>query len=299
MAFAKRIINLQFQLGQGDFGTAGQDTVDLTGLRCSAQITKGGGGKWSTSLDLRVWGMPLDLMNKLTVLNKQIFPQQRFNNVIVSAGDDKGGVAVVFKGSIMEAWAEGQDPPDIVFHVSAFSGMFERFKPIPPTSYNGTVDVATAFKGIANQMGLDFENNGVTGSISNPYWPGDAGSQIAAMAKAANCDAFIDTVTSTLVATPKGGARGTQAVLLSKDTGLVGYPNFSQTGVQLKSLYNPNLVFLGRVTVQSQLTAANGTWVIAAIDHELESQVPGGAWFTNVECSQLGHELPLIGNVGR
>jgi hypothetical protein len=118
------------------------------------------------------------------------------------------------------------------------------------------------------------------------------------MAKAVNCDAFIDTVTSTLVATPKGGARGTQAVLLSKDTGLVGYPNFTQNGVQLKSLYNPNLVFLGRVTVQSQFTGANGNWVVAAIDHELESGVPGGAWFTNVECSQLGHELPILRRVG-
>jgi hypothetical protein len=297
MAFAKRIINLQFQLGQGDFGTAGQDTVDLTGLRCSVQITKGGGGNWMTSLDLRVWGMPIDLMNKLTVLNKLAYPQQRYNNVTVMAGDDQSGVAVAFQGTIQEAWAEGHEPPDIVFHVSANAGMFERFKPIPPTSYNGSVSASLAFNGIAQQIGLTLENNGVVAMIPTPYWPGDAGSQIKAIAKAANCEAFIDTVASKLVIIPKGGGRGT-AVLLNSASGLVGYPSFTQSGVQLKSLYKPSLVFLGQVVVESEFTGANGTWVIAAIDHQLESGVPGGSWFTNVECGQLGHELPIIGRVG-
>ena len=294
MDFAKRIINLQFQLGQGDFGTAGQDTVDLTGLRCSAQITKGGSGQWMTSLDLRVWGMPLDTMNKLTVLNKLAYPQQRYNNVTVSAGDEQNGVAVAFQGTIQEAWADGNNPPDVVFHVSAFSGMFERFTPIPPTSYNGSVSASLAFAGIAQQVGLTLENNGVVASIPNPYWPGDMGSQIKAIAQAANCDAFIDQPNSKLVIIPKGGARGT-AVLLNSETGMVGYPTFTQNGVQLRSLYKPSLAYKGQVTVQSEFTAANGTWVIAAINQDLESQVPGGAWFTDIECTLIGQEAAIIG----
>lgn len=43
MTFAKRRIDLEFQLGLGAFGDGGLDTVRISGLRCSANISKTGG----------------------------------------------------------------------------------------------------------------------------------------------------------------------------------------------------------------------------------------------------------------
>lgn len=292
--FSRRIIELTFMLGEGDFGEAGMDTVTLSGLRCSANITKAGGVSMS-NLDLRVWGMSLDQMNKLTVLNKLAYPQQRFNTVVVSAGDEDSGLSVVFQGTIQEAWADGRDAPDMMFHVAAFSGLFESIKAVPPTSFKGTVDVATVVAGIAQQMGLSLENSGVTGKIADPYLPGALGSQLRSIARAAHISYHIDTTDQTLAIWPQGKSRDGELVEVSAASGMVGYPAFTQNGVQLVTLYNPSLVFGRSIVVKSQLTAANGTWVIASVSHNLDSDLPGGQWFTEIECNLLGQEVAIIG----
>lgn len=291
--FSKRRINLQFQLGEGDFGEGGADTVEIKGLRCSANITKSGGVSQS-SLDLRVWGMPLSTMNRLTVLNKLLQAQQRQNSVVVSAGDDDSGVAVCFVGTIHEAWADGRDMPDIMFHVSAASGLLN-IKPVPPISFNGTVDVATVVSGIAQNLGLSLENSGVTGTIDAPYLPGSVGSQLRAIAVAAHFEYTIDEEQEVLAIWPKGAARGGAVVKISPDTGMIGYPSFTQNGVQVSTLFNPSLVFGRTINIESDFTAANGSdWVIAAVTHSLDADIPGGQWFTQVECTLLSYGGPGI-----
>lgn len=293
MSLARRIINLRFVLDKGSFNTKGDDVVDVTGLRVSANVTKAGTAS-NANCELRVWGMPLSLMNKLTVLNKLAYGQQINNTVIVSAGDEENGVSVLFQGTIQEAWVEAKQPPDVMFYVRANSGMYRALQPIPPTSYKGNVDGAFALSGLAQQIGLQLVNHGVTGQIRNPYWPGAAKQQLDKMCQALNCIAFVDDVKHVLHVWPKGAARKDAAVLLSPSTGLVGYPTYTQNGIAVRSIYNPNLSFGRKVRIESQLTAASGEWAIAAISHNLDANMPGGEWFSEAQCARIGGPLPII-----
>lgn len=289
MAFVKRSIDLRFQLGTGQFGEDGSNVVELSGLRATANITKAGGVSMS-SLDLRVFGMPIDVMNKLTILNKLRYTDSRFNTVTVSADG-----AVCFMGILSEAWADIQAAPDAQFHASAFTGLLEAVKPVPPVSYNGTVDVATVLAGIAAQMQpvRTLENSGVDARINDPYLPGTLRDQALAVARAANINLYIDD--TVLAIWPAGAARGGLVPVLSAETGMVGYPQFTQNGIMIRTLYNPSLVFGQTVEVQSALTPANGKWTIAAISHNLDANTPGGAWFTSIECGLLGQTVAVIG----
>lgn len=286
MAFAKRIIKLRFSLAQGEL-SSGSDTVDFDGLRCSVNIVKV--GKGFARAEVQVWGMSLDLMNKLTVLNKVRYEQQRFNTLVISAGDEDSGVSTCFGGIIREAWADGREMPDVMFHVSADSALYETLKPIPPTSYKGSVDAATVLAGLTLQMGdgWSFENSGVTAQIDNPYLPGSLKSQIIAICDAANCEHYFDGANKILAVWPKGASRDGAEVLLSKDTGLVAYPAFTQSGIKATTLYNPSLDFGRKVKVESGFKSANGSWRVSDLAHRLESGVPGGQWFTDIECSFL------------
>lgn len=294
MTFASRRIDLQFHLGAGAFGEDGSDTVDLTGLRSSANITKSGGVSMS-ALELRVWGMPLDIMNKLTILNKLRYTDSRFNTVTVSAGDDDKGMAVCFTGIISEAWVDARSAPDVAFHVAAFTGLLDAVKPVPPVSYKGSVDVATVMAGIAAQMQptRTLENSGVDTRISNPYLPGTLRDQALAVARAAGINLLIDD--TVLAIWPEGGTRGSAVPIISAASGMVGYPQFTQNGIALTTLYDPSLVFGQTVEVQSALAPANGQWTIASISHNLDALVPGGQWFTRVECGLLGQAVPVVG----
>lgn len=294
MTLVRRKIDLSFTLGTGSFGESGADTVEISGLRTSATITKSGGVSMS-QLELRVWGMPLDTMQKLTVLNKLAYAQERANSVTVRAGDDENGVGVVFTGTIKEAWADASNPPDVEFTVSAFTGGLDAVRPVAPTSYNGPVAVDVALSSIAAQMvpPRTLENSGVQTILDSPYLPGTLRDQALAVARAARCDMLIDD--NVIAIWPSGQARGVLSLDLSPETGLVGYPQFTQNGIALTALYTPSLVFGQKVKVTSALGAANGEWQVAAVQHSLDAEIPGGQWFTRIECGLLGAPAPVIG----
>lgn len=304
MTLAKRSIDLTFQLGVGAFGEDGQNTVDLSGLRCSANVTKTGGVSMSR-LELTVYGMPLEAMNKLTVLNQLARGSARLNQVAVSAGDTKRGMAVVFTGGISEAWVDVEDV-GAVFRVTAMTGLLDSLRPIKPTSFNGTVDVATAMAGIAAQMAppRTLENSGVNVQVRDVYKPGTALDQIRSLAREANINAVLDDP-NILAIWPADSARGSFATtdigtpdgslvpIVSAATGMVGYPKFTQNSILFKTLYDPSMVFGRKVEVQSVLEPANGIWTIGQLTHNLDSEIPGGAWFTSVEAGRLGNPLPI------
>lgn len=295
MAFAQRYLDFRFVLSQGSYGDGSSDTVDLKGLRASANITRAGGNS-QASAELRIWGVPLDVANRLTVLQILAYPELKPNTVIVSAGDEINGSSVVFEGTIQEAWVDASAAPDVMFHVAAFTSQYERLQPIPPTSYNGSVDASVALAGIAAQLNYGLENNGVTARLDNPYWPGDLGSQLRKICEAADCQYDLDDGNRILAIWPRGGNRSSAApIMISKDTGLVGYPAFTEQGCRFTNLYNPNLAYRREVEVHSDLTAANGTWTIANVNHNLDALIPGGRWFTEIECILAGHSLPIIG----
>lgn len=285
MTFSRRHIDLEFRLGEGAFGDGGHNTVKVSGLRVSANISKAGGVSM-TSLQLRVYGLPLSVMNQLSTLGKPLVAGRK-NTITVEAGSDDTGQSVCFIGTIFQAWADLTSSPDGVFLVEAHTGLLDALRPLPPTSINGSADAATVISGLAQQMGYTFENSGVSVQLSYPYFSGTGRDQAYACAQAANIDILIDG--TTLAIWPKTGSRKGASVLLSKDTGLVGYPTWTANGLVLTSLFNPNITFGGNVEIKSIITPACGTWTVFKVDHDLESEVPGGKWFTRLEATVLGH----------
>jgi hypothetical protein len=288
-SFVRRHIEAQFQLGEGDFGSAGSNVVKLSGLRTSATITKA--GKVMSSLDLRIWGMKLDMMNKLTQLNTETLVDARRNSITLMAGDDEGGMSVAFQGNIQTAWADFAGMPDTVFHLSAFAGTIDKLKPVKPTSYNGSVDVATVASGIAAQMDPPkaLENSGVSAQISNPYLPNSLDDQLRTICDHANCEYAIEN--DVVAIWPRGKARNGANIVISPETGLVGYPTFSSNGIDFVTLYNPNIVYGRNVDLKSDLKS--GTFTVYDVVHTLEAEMPDGQWFTAVGCGRPGESLPV------
>jgi hypothetical protein len=290
-SFSRRRINVRFTLGRGDFGAAGADAVEANGYRVSASIVKTGGESMS-NLSLKIWGLSLDVMNKLTILGTGIAQNGRENNTVtVSAGDDDSGLAVVFRGIMSECWVDTRDAPRVALVVSAFTGLIDNLKPVPPLSYKGTVDAATVMAGIAAQMSppIPLVNSGVDVQFVNPYWPGTLRAQALAAAREGQFNLFMDD--TELAIWPNGGARDGLIPFVSPDTGMVGYPMHTQAGIQIMTLFNPSIVFGRRVRISSELVPAIGdTWTPSSIAHDLESELPGGKWFTTFECNLLGQE---------
>ena len=291
MSYLVREIDVTIHLGKGAFGNSGFDTVSLTGLRVAATITKAGGLSWN-SADIRIYGVPLAIMNQLSTLGLK-YLDQRNNTVTLTVGDSSGK-AIVFVGTIQDGYADFGSQPEVAFHIFAVTAGFDRMKPVPPTSYKGATDVVTIISGMAAQAGYNFTNNGVTGVVlSNPYHAGTIPDQIKEVARAAGINVAIDdasTGTNQCVIWPKGGSRAGSIPTISPASGLIGYPTFNSQGITFKTLFNPAIGFGATIQMQSSITPACGNWDVIGLVHELESITPGGQWTTVVDAARVGSD---------
>lgn len=298
-SFARNRIAVTFQLGtasatsgsaeqQLTFAESGTDTVQLTGLRCAASVRNSGGASQG-ELDLRVYGLTESMMNQLSgQMNGLPYVVRRNNRVVVQAGTDATGLGVLYSGNVSNAWANYDAAPEVFFHVLALGAYQAAISPVQASSYKGSVDAAVVLADIAKLAGMRFENSGVSGiMLSNPNYPGTALDQIAACAHAAGVNFVVDG--NTLAIWPKGGSRQGAVPEVSPASGLIGYPIITPSGIELRTRYNPALVFGSTVKVQSSRAAACGTWLIVQLNHTLESETPDGAWFSHVTCYPFGN----------
>lgn len=285
-SFIKRRIEVDFTLVQGSF-SGGGTTSTVTGLRCGAYIDKVGSPGIPT-LQLVIFGMPLSLMNKLSTLGHP-YSSVPFNTITVRAGDDNIGLPVVFVGNIQQAWVDLNRAPDAAFNVIANPLAQAANAPTQPVSFTGAADVVTLMSGFADKMDMTFENNGVVAgsfNLSTPYFAGSLLQQAQACARAAGINWIADD--GVLAIWPRGGYRSSvKTLVLSPETGLLGYPTYTLQGVIAKTVFNPSLQFGAQFKIESSITPANGLWTVFRVTHDLESETPDGAWFTDVEATNF------------
>lgn len=284
MSFVQRLINVQFDLANGVFAGGG-NSLNVTGLRVTARISVPGGASPSV-LDAAIYGLSLSQMNQLSTVGTQI-DRQAQNKVTVTAGDAQSGMAVVYKGTLNWAYVDARGMPNVALRVQGSAGSYEAVKPVQPTSVKGSSDVAQIMQQLAQQMGLQFENNGVSSKLANVYLSGSARLQALTLAQHAGIEHVIDR--GTLAIWPPGQSRN-GTVMISPATGMVGYPMFDQASVVVQTIFDPAIAYGGTMQVQSSVTPACGAWTIKNVDLELESQVPHGRWFATLTGVRQGQD---------
>lgn len=273
----KKSLLTRIILGTSSFDEAGNNTITLEGFRTVAEIDKAGGVQMST-LRAKIYGVKQNDMNAITTLTWR--PRSLIPNRIEIYAIDGAAQTLVFAGNIVNAWGDYNAMPDVYLHIQAQAAFFAQIKAVPPRSYNGQIDIATVAKQIAQDMGLAFENTGVNIQLNTIYLSNTNLEQLKELVQTANVALYIDD--KTLAITPLNVPRKGLVPLISRETGLIGYPTFDKVGVNFQTLFNPAVTFGGAVNLKTDLDQANGQWVVTSMSHRLESEKPGGAWFSNL-----------------
>lgn len=298
--FVKRRIDVSFRLGSGaTYDTTQSNTALSSGLRVSATINKAGSVGMPT-LIAKIFGLQPSIVKGISTLGN-VYGAALNNQVTLSAGDDQSGMGVVFTGVIDSAWADFQEPANPTLSVRAHTGLLESLRPLPPTSFNGSADVATIISSIAKQMGWDFDNSGVSVQIRNAYLSGTGREQAYKAADMANIRIMMDTMPSgsnVIAIWPQGGLRDGVAPFISPQSGMVMAPAWEDNALVVKTLFNPSVstgeigtsgVLVGSsINVESSVPNATGSWQVFGIQHELVTETPEGAWFTTIHCNNIG-----------
>lgn len=281
MSFTKRRIEATITLGQGQFGANLGDTITLSGYRIRAEMNQWFGDSCS-DCNAVIYGLPISTINQLTQMGQAVSGLRLGNTLTIAAGDENEVLRTYFTGTIWSATAQMQAAPDIALVITAQIGLGAAMKPVGASSYAGSVPVAQIMSDLAKEAGLTFENNGVTGVLRNPYLPYTTLEKIKTCARAAGCYWFIRN--GNLSIWPANGNRATAPIpIISPTNGLLGYPAYTQGGVVLRTLLNPDFEIGKQFEVQgSIMTPANRIWTASSVKHSIESQMPNGAWFTDI-----------------
>lgn len=324
--FVQRVVQVSVQLAQntqtnqpstfqgtGVAGADGTNQVNLIGHRVSAHI-ENSGSPADGRARVKVWGMAPSLMNQLSTLGL-VFNLVPKNTLTITAGQVVNGVpqlSTVFSGTVWAAYGDYSNQPDVPFIFECLSGASDATSNVPPSSFQGQQKVADMMAGFARQMNLGFENNGVTQTLNNAYFTGGAKVQADKCARAAGISWGIING-NVLAIWPKGGNRNTpQPIVISRETGMISYPAFTQQGIIVKTLFNPQIAFGGLVEVRSSLLGAiaaaqpnqaNATgntttfptqWAVNKLDLDLEANLPDGQWMSSVYAYNPSYARSII-----
>lgn len=290
-------------------------TYNITGARARCRITNAGAPAGG-SAQIAIYGLSQSLMNQLATLGMVVDSVSK-NSILVSAGTASNGDAsaananavpfagfpVVFGGTIWFAYGDYDAMPEVPFRITAQTGLFNAVQSVAPASFTGSTSIVSIMQGFANQLGVPFENNGVSGNLSNPYFPGTVLQQMYQAAEHANVHAQLVDGGTKLAIWPIGGSRTSQTnvPLVSLNTGMITTPSFAQNGWMIvKMLYNPDVVFGGNIQVQSQnVPQANKLWTVYKLDFALDTLFPGGDWMATAYCYPKGVNAPAPPTVGQ
>lgn len=279
--FTKRAIDVTINWGKGDYGATPGPDILLTGHRVLAQVVYVNGAYQATA-SIRIYGMTMNEINECIGTNPNAYAVTG-SRIRLSASTAKGAMAQIYDGQILRSFGEFNSQPEPCLLVEGQGAVLASLKPVPARSYKGTADAADIAADIAKSIGLAFENSGVSVILDNPYFSGTDYTQLQKLGDAARFHYTIDR--GVLAIWPRGGSRKTEVpILVSSQTGMVGYPDIGSDRIFLRTLMNPDLAIGRKINIQSDLLPACGDWVVISAIHNIESELPGGSWFTEVQA---------------
>jgi hypothetical protein len=222
-------------------------------------------------------------MAQLTMLAFKPLESQH-NLISIKAGEKGGSLALVFQGEITSAFADFNAAPDVCMQFEADSGSYPQQISASVATVKGEAKADQLFSQFAQASGYTFKNEGITSSVQNAWFPGSPIDKMTKLARDVGCELIIDD--GAIIVLPAGNAREGNAVLLTKNTGLIGYPTFNQDGITCRCIFNPDLIYGGLIKVESIVPRASGVWRITKLTHHITAYIPGGGnWESQIEAS--------------
>lgn len=285
-SFTNKTIQVVMAMAEGVFQN-GANQITVEGLPTTVDIQKQGGDE-RPSCTVTIGNLNIDVVKQLTTLSFR--PLQRFKNQItVNAGEVGKQLQTIFIGDFENAYGEFQNAPTMNLMVKAIAAQHGALMATPATSVDGTEQVAKLMEQWAIEAGCTLENKGVNASVKNVVYRGSPVDKAKTLARDVGIDLIIDD--GKFIITPNGKAVDGNAVLIDPKHGLLGYPAFSNDGIEFNMIFDPNVKIGGLVKIESIVPRASGIWKVTKITTKLEAYVPnGGSWNSSVSATWVQEE---------
>jgi hypothetical protein len=284
-----------------DDGTTG---IDMSNLHFKFSLKQ-----WDlqtpNTCQIRVYNVSSQTANKV---------QKQFSKIVLQAGY-QGNVGTIFAGTLVQARTGRESPVDTYMDLSGADG--------DPALNYAVVSVAMAagssFADRVNAIAQAMGEYGVTLGYVAPLPSGTLprGKTMHGMARDHLRDLCFATDTTFFITNgvlniiPRQGALPGPAIQLNSATGMIGFPEQTEEGIQIRCLLNPNIKVGGLVQInngdiqKAQLSLGisgatqnaflpsiteDGLYRVMVCEHSGDTR--GQEWYTDMICVALGTPTP-------
>lgn len=255
--------------------------------RMRIQVRQGGAQFGNAHVD--IYGVPLADMNQIARLWLEAMAPQNADTLRIDVWDGKVFVPF-FQGVISWSSVDASAMPDVKLVIDANSAMPLGNTPASPYSNPGPVSTEDVLKAIVEPVGfvVDYSPTAQLLYVQNVRLTGSPLQQVGQFMRS-----FPDLtwfVNLQRVVVRQGGAPFTaDPIRIAVDTGLMGAPVYSTSGLQFSTVFNPQLRPGIALDVRTNFDFVNRTkWVAAVLSHDLAPNWPGGPWTTSCAANSYG-----------
>lgn len=284
----QRRVILSFPTKHGERASLLQNQKVLDGLNIRFDVKINGEPNIPAEMFCDIYNLTTADLNFLTTSAATWLKKQSL--IQLHAGYDND-VRLIFSGLIMDAPPSGN--PDVALHIRAISGYEWMKKPINVNKKNITIQKLLEF--VSQKTGYkiiesaDTKQNEFLQTVLPSF--SFTGTPIELLAEIQNmCGGVVvdnkgfmlsvynDSINVSQQKKPNDGG-----LIISSQTGMVGYPELTGVGVNVKILLNTNIKCGDWITVQSsRVKDANNTFQVTGVRHSGESR--GNEFYTVLEC---------------
>ena len=250
------------------------------GYATNVNISKTGGVDFATA-QVEIFGLSLDTMAQLTTLAFKPL-NRRWNAIEISAGEQGTELSSIFQGEVTVSYADlnGARP---VLKIEAQTSAYNVLKPTPQIAVQGSQSVSRLCEQLCAECGYTFEAVDVDAQVADCVLTGDPITKMRQIARDTGSDKLI--YDNRVVFMAEGSTRTEVGIpIVSAETGMIGYPTFTNQGVNAKSFFRPDLKIGGAVRLETIIPSASGVYKITQLVHELSAHNPGGgSWSTSFQ----------------
>lgn len=247
-----------------------------------------GGGQWGQA-KVKIFGVPLEAMNKIARLWLEVLTPLATDKLVIDVWDGNDYVPF-FNGVITWSAINASNAPQVAMEIEASDAMAAQLEVAPPYVADTPVKLEDALTQILSPVGLvvelaesvrdyQFQKTHMTGT---------------AMEQASRIMSYFPELTwyinlQRFLVRPVNGPLGGAPIQIDKTTGMIGYPTYSTSGIQVATLFDARIRPGLALDIQTVFDFVNRTkWVAAVLQHTLQPNMPGGQWMTAIAAQSYG-----------
>lgn len=247
------------------------------------------GGKQFGNARMQVFGVPLDTMNQIARLWLEALTPQNTDTVAINVWNGEAFVPF-FTGVITWTAVNAASMPQVYLDIeanAAMGGMNTAVSPYAnagPVSLKGTLETIAALA----QLTVNYADSIGERQMVQVRATGTPVDQITAIMNMYPDLSWYINLNQVVVRLALAPITG-DPVRVAADTGMIGYPVYSTSGLQVSTLFDARIRPGLTLDVETDFDFVNRTvWVASVLAHTLDVNYPGGQWMTQIAANSFG-----------